>query len=90
MSSDELSLFSYEILGLVGSPLSLSVNVQTKNVEDTSWASAGSFASITTAGVKGVDITGLREEVRPELTVAANNDWEGFYLLVAAPAWRPN
>src|SRR5262245_14185278 len=83
------ALFSVEILGLVGSPTSMAIDVEHKNIEDTSWAVAGSFSSITTAGGKSVEVGTLKKQVRFALSVTATNEWEGFYTLIPAPTWRP-
>jgi hypothetical protein len=84
------ALFSLEILGLVGSPSGMTATVEHKDVVDTSWSPNQSFASITSTGVKTQDVTGIQELVRISFLVTASNDWEGFYLLIPAPAWRPN
>ena len=81
--------FSTQILQLVGSPTGLALAVEHKNYEDTGFPNAGNFAAITAQGVAVKDITGLKEEVRFSYTVSATNAWEGCYLLMAAPAWRP-
>lgn len=83
------AVFSVQVFELVGSPTSLTVTVEHKNIEDTTFASAGSFSSITSAGTATLDLSGLKEQLRFALTVAATNSWEGFYMLIAAPAWRP-
>ena len=81
--------FSVEILQLVGAPTSLSIAIEHKNIEDTAWASAGTFAAISAAGVFTKDLTLLKEQLRFTYTVTATNSWEGILMIVAAPAWRP-
>jgi hypothetical protein len=80
--------FTLEVLHLLGSP-TMTVTVEHKNLDDTSWTSAVVFSAITTTGVKSADATALKEQLRFKFEISATNAWEGVYMLVAAPAWRP-
>ena len=40
------------------------VTVETRNSEDTTWGTAGTFSAITGTGVATLDVTGLKEIVR--------------------------
>ena len=84
----ESALFSLEVTHKMGGSPSLTVEVEHKNEEDTVWSSAGAFTAITTTGVKSKDVSGLKEECRFKYT-PTGTDGDAFYLIVAAPAWRP-
>ena len=84
----EAALFSLEVTHKMGTSPSLTVEVDHKNLEDTTWSSAGSFTAITSTGVKTKDITGLKEECRFKFT-ATGTDGDAFHVIMAAPAWRP-
>ena len=81
--------FEVEVLDLIGSPTDLVAVVEHKNIEDTTFAVAGPFAVIGSINVFNINVTGLKEQVRYAFTPAATNPWEGFYILLPAPAWRP-
>ena len=83
----EAALFSVQTLAKIGSP-SLAIDVEHKNTEDISWASAGTFTAITTLAVSTADISGLKEEVRFKFTMTGT-DGDAFNLLIPAAAWRP-
>ena len=84
----EAALFSLEVTHIAGSP-SLAVDVEHKNEDDTTWSSAGSFTSITAAGIVPTkDPSGLKEELRFKF-LPTGTDGEAFHVIVPAPAWRP-
>jgi len=83
----EAALFSVQTLAKIGSP-ALSIDIEHKNTEDTTWTSAGTFASISTLNLFSQDITGLKEEIRIKFTMTGT-DGDAFNLIVPAPAWRP-
>jgi len=84
----ESALFSLEVTHKLGTSPSLTVEVEHKNFEDTAWSSAGAFTSITATGVASKDVSGLKEECRFKYT-PTGTDGDAFYVIVAAPAWRP-
>jgi hypothetical protein len=79
------ALFAVDILKLTAT--SLAIAIEHKNIEDTGWTSLGSFASITSTGVKTVTQTGIMELVRFVYTITASNDYDGVHLNMLAPAW---
>jgi len=82
--------FVLQALQRVGpTPPSLTAVVETKNSDDTTWTTAGTFAAITSIGVYTLDVTGLKEEVRISYILTASQPWEGFLLNLLAPSWRP-
>ena len=83
----EAALFSLDVTHLSGGP-SLLVDIEHKNAEDTTWSSAGAFASITTAGLATKDISGLKEELRFSF-LPTGTDGEAFHVIVPEPSWRP-
>ncbi len=81
------AVFSAEVYQMTA--VGLTIVVEHKNVEDTSWANAGSFAVWSAAGVKTLDVSGLKELVRFAYAVSGNNGYEGVHFGVFAPAWKP-
>jgi hypothetical protein len=82
--------FSFEVLGLVGLPRGLTVTVEHKDLDDTSWSAIQSLPVVPSAGVITTDASGLKELVRIAFDVTAANDREGFYLRIPAPKWGPD
>ena len=81
-------VFNATTLAMLGSP-TLTITVEHKNPEDTTFTLLGAFSSITTLDNFMKDLSGIKEEVRLKYTISASADWEGFLLLMTAPAWRP-
>ena len=84
----EAALFSLDVTHKMGTSPSLTVSVEHKNADDTTWAAAGAFTAITATGVASKDISGLKEELRFNFT-PTGTDGDAFHVIVAAPAWRP-
>jgi hypothetical protein len=84
----EAAVFSVEATHKGGTP-TLTVVVEHKNVEDTSWGTADTFSAIAATGLATKDISGLKEELRFAFTFASGNLNDFFHVIVAAPAWRP-
>lgn len=84
----EAAVFSVDVTHMRGGP-TMVVTVEHKNVEDTSWSTAGTFSNITTTGLATKDISGLKEEIRFAFTFTAGSAGEFFHVIVPAPAWRP-
>lgn len=81
--------FFVQVLELIGSPTDLTVFVEHKNADDAAFTTAGSFATISSVSVASLSVSALKEQVRLSLNSVATNAWEGFYVLVPEPAWRP-
>lgn len=81
------ALFSLEVLIITAT--ALGVIVEHKNLEDTSFTTAGTFSSITSTGVKTLTVTGLKEEIRLKFTLTGSNAYDAVHINVLAPAWRP-
>ncbi len=81
--------FSVDVTHYSG-PSGFAINIETRNSEDTTWTTLGTFASITATGHFAVDLTGCKELVRfgygfdPS---AASTD--AVHILMQAPSWRP-
>lgn len=80
--------FIVQVLQLVGSP-GLTVTVEHKNLEDTSWTTAGTFSAISTVSIARLDVASLKEQLRFGFAISATNAWEGMLMSTLAPAWRP-
>ncbi len=64
--------------------------VQHKNTEDTAWGNAGAFPVINAVNPHSLDVVGLKEEIRVELTFDQNDPPDAaVHFLIQAPSWRP-
>ena len=81
-------IFTVSILALLGSP-SLTITVEHKNHDDTTFTTLGTFSLINAMGDFTKNLSGVKEEVRFAYSISATNDWEGVLLNMTAPAWRP-
>ena len=86
----ESALVSIEVSEFVTASVGLEVIVQTKNSEDVSWTTAGTFSSITSAGVYSRDVTSFRQFVRLRINFASGSS-QGDTARVGAInfSWRP-
>ena len=82
------ALFSLDVTHKIGSSPSLAVDIEHKNRDETTWASAVSFTAITATGVATRDAGGLKEELRFNF-LPTGTDGDAFRVIVARPAWRP-
>ena len=81
--------FAVDVDNVIGTP-SVTITVQHRNQEDTSWTDAGSFSAITAAGQSTVDVTSLKEVLRFKYAFDAGDAaLDGFHFLMQAPSWRP-
>src|SRR5438128_1112746 len=81
-------LASIDVLDVPGGGVTLAVDVETKNLGDTLWTTLGSFPAITTTGVKTVDLTGCKEQLRFNYSVTgggAPSKADTFYINVLPP-----
>ncbi len=79
--------FGVEVTHVGGSP-TMTVEVQHKNYEETSWTGCGWFTNITATGVHLKDVTALKQQIRLAFSFAAGatGDFVAFRLLAAM--WR--
>ncbi len=81
--------FVAEVLNIANSP-DLTVTVQHRNEEDTSFSDADAFAAMSSTGVFQKDITGLKEIVRFKYEFDAGDASNAtVHFLMQAPSWRP-
>ena len=81
------ALFSCEILDCDAST-SLTVVIQHKNAEDTSWTTLATLATMTT-GVNTQTASAIKEQLRYAITVNGSLARQSVYANILAPAWRP-
>lgn len=74
--------------GIIESP-TLVITVEHRNEDETSWATAGTFANITAVGSSNLSVTTLKEIIRLTYSFSAGSDGDGFHIVVNTPAWRP-
>ncbi len=68
---------------------SLSITIQHRNSEDTTWTDLGSFSSITAVGTEQLDLSALLEIVRIKYVIGGGSSSSGVHFLMQAPSWRP-
>jgi hypothetical protein len=68
--------------------VTLTVVVQHKNIEDTSWTNLVSLATLT-AGVTTQTASAIKELLRFAYTVNGSNPEDSVYSNTLAPSWRP-
>lgn len=78
---------SIEVLRVDG--LTLTVTLQHKNLEDTTWATLVGFAAMTTTGVKSANATGCKEMLRYKYAPSGSNAYDSIDINCLAPQWRP-
>ena len=64
------------------------MDIEHKNVEDTSWSNAGTVSTSST-GVVTVEVSGLKEELRLKFSFSAGTLGNFVHILVPAPMWLP-
>ena len=82
------AVFQVDVTHIKGSS-TLLVSVEHKNKDETSWAAAGTFANITTAGTATKEIENLKEVLRFAFafdTGGVAGDF--FHVIVGTPSWR--
>ena len=82
------AVFSVNILQILNTP-TLTLAVEGRNRDDTSFTTMGTFSSITTAGVKFLDQGALKEILRFKFDVAGASGNSGVCVEMVAPQWRP-
>jgi hypothetical protein len=78
--------FSLEATHFYGAG-ALIATVEHKNLDETTWATAGTFADITGAGVKTLVIDGVKEEFRFKFGFSGGGAGDFVHLLIAAVMW---
>lgn len=81
--------FGIEVFALTGTSPTLECAIEHKNIEDTSFTTAGNFSSMTTSGMAKLDVSSLKEEIRLNITVGGAANTNTVYANVLAPMWRP-
>ena len=84
----EAATFAVDVTHFDGGP-TLVVSVEHKNVEDTSWTTAGTFTNITATGLATKDVGTLKEELRLKYLFSAGAVGNLAHIVVPAPQWRP-
>jgi hypothetical protein len=81
--------FAGKVSHVANSP-NLTITVETRNTEQTSWTPLGSFALVTAITPISVDLTGCMEIIRFRYAFAPGDSWDAaVHLLMQAPSWRP-
>ena len=78
-----------DVLDVPAAGPALLITVEHKNSDDTTWATLASFTSISTTGVKVLDASGCKEQLRFTFTISGGSATSTFYVNILAPQWRP-
>lgn len=84
----EQGTFYIDIKHKTGTAISMGIELQHKNTDDTSWGSAGNFSAITTTGLKSLNVSGLKEQLRYAYTFSAGSDGDFYWAEFPAPMWQ--
>ncbi len=81
------ALFACIIYQVLNTP-TLTITIEGRNDDTTTWSTMGTFAAISTVGNKFVDVTGLHENLRIKLEVAGASAVAGVAIQLLGPQWR--
>lgn len=80
-------LFAVNILQILSSP-TLTITLEGRAADATSWSTVGTFSSITTAGVKNVTLSTLPQILRYKFEVTGSAETSGVAIELYSPQWR--
>jgi hypothetical protein len=86
------AVFSIDVMRVPACGAPLRIDIEHKNLEDTTWTSLASFASIMSTGVRTQSITGCKEVLRLSPAASGGGMPQGrdAYVIKFLPAtWRP-
>ncbi len=82
--------FSADVTQVTAGLVGFTITVETRNSEDTSWTTLGTFSAITATGAPTVDLTGCKEIVRFAYSFDATDAAvAAVHFLMQSPSWRP-
>ena len=67
----------------------LDIDIEHKNVDDTSWSLLASFTQITTAIVETKDASAIKEQLRFKYTIGGSQVYSAVHFNMLSPTWRP-
>ncbi len=65
--------FGVQVFALAGTGPTVEITVEHKNEEDTSFTTAGTFASISSTGVHTLDVSSLKEQIRLVVVIGGSS-----------------
>ena len=81
--------FAASVTQVVNTP-NFTITVEHRNSADTTWATAGTFTTITAIGESQLDVSGLKEIIRFAYSFGAgDSSLDGVHFLMQVPSWRP-
>ncbi len=81
------AIFGMHVWQVLNTP-TVTITVEGRNRDDTTFTPLGVFASITTGGIKTLDQGGLLEILRFKFEVAGATSLAGAAIETLAPQWR--
>lgn len=85
----EAATWAIDITQFVGGSATLEIEVEHKNLDDTSWGLLDSIASATAIGIETKDSSSIKEEIRFKFYYSAGSAGDFAHVVVSQPAWRP-
>ena len=83
------AVFAADVTNVVGAP-TVTMTVQHRNEDETTFGDLGSFTPFSNTGVKKKDLEGCKEILRIKYEFDAGDDaTDGFHVVMMAPSWRP-
>lgn len=82
-------VFVIDVTHVVSTP-DVTVTIEHRNAEDTSFAAAATFSTISAVGTAIQEATSLKEIIRLKFTFdAGDGALAGLHFVLQAPTWRP-
>ena len=79
--------FAVLILQVLSSP-TLTITLQGRAADGTSWATVGTFSSITTIGLKTSQQSALPQVLRYKFEITGSSETSGVAIQLLAPQWQ--
>jgi hypothetical protein len=85
------AVLSIDVMHVPACGAPLRIDIQHKNLEDTTWTSLAPFASIMSTGARSHSIAGCKEVLRLRLATSGSGtqDGDAYVLKFLPPTWRP-
>src|SRR5262245_35180791 len=81
--------FAVDLLGLSGSGATLEARIEHKNLEDTGWTTAATFASMNAVDIYTVNVAALKEQWRYVYSIGGSNPTNMAHYDELGVLWRP-
>jgi len=83
------AVFACEVQQVAGTNPTLDIDVEHKNVEDTTFTTLGSFNQFTMADLKTLSASAIKEQLRFKYVVGGTAATAAVHFNMLAPTWKP-